>query len=184
VVKGLVISTPLREEVELKDVYEGFTILIESYELRVDLIPLDMLDWLSMYHAKMYYYAKIIILKMINDDKFKFKNERNVMFNGLILMMTARKLIWKRCEDFLAYVKDVYKRGNELKDIPTIWEYPNVFPKELPGLLYRQEIKETIEVMPSTAPISQALYRIALIELVELKVQLKELLEKKVHMTQ
>jgi hypothetical protein len=38
--------------------------------------------------------------------------------------------------------------------------------------------------MPSTAPISQALYRIALIELVELKVQLKELLEKKVHMTQ
>jgi len=93
VVKGFVISTPLREEVELKDVYEGFTILIESYELRVDLIPLDMLDWLSMYHAKMYYYAKIIILKMINDDKFKFKNERNVMFNGLILMMTARKLI-------------------------------------------------------------------------------------------
>lgn len=121
--KGLVISTPSREEVEIEDVYEGFTILIESYELKVDLIPLDMLDfdiilginWLSMYHAKMDCYAKIIILKMTNNDKVKLKKERNMMFNGLILMMTARKLIRKRCEDFIAYVKDVYKRGNELK---------------------------------------------------------------------
>jgi hypothetical protein len=121
--KGLVISTPSREEVEIEDVYEGFTILIESYELKVDLIPLDMLDfdiilginWLSMYIAKMDCYAKIIILKMTNNDKVKLKKERNMMFNGLILMMTARKLIRKRCEDFIAYVKDVYKRGNELK---------------------------------------------------------------------
>lgn len=121
--KGLVISTPSREEVEIEDVYEGFTILIESYELKVDLIPLDMLDfdiilginWLCMYHAKMDCYAKIIILKMTNNDKVKLKKERNMMFNGLILMMTARKLIRKRCEDFIAYVKDVYKRGNELK---------------------------------------------------------------------
>jgi hypothetical protein len=121
--KGLVISTPSREEVEIEDVYEGFTILIESCELKVDLIPLDMLDfdiilginWLSMYHAKMDCYAKIIILKMTNNDKVKLKKERNMMFNGLILMMTARKLIRKRCEDFIAYVKDVYKRGNELK---------------------------------------------------------------------
>lgn len=121
--KGLVISTPSREEVEIEDVYEGFTNLIESYELKVDLIPLDMLDfdiilginWLSMYHAKMDCYAKIIILKMTNNDKVKLKKERNMMFNGLILMMTARKLIRKRCEDFIAYVKDVYKRGNELK---------------------------------------------------------------------
>jgi hypothetical protein len=68
-----------------------------------------------MYHAKMDCYAKIIILKMTNNDKVKLKKERNMMFNGLILMMTARKLIRKRCEDFIAYVKDVYKRGNELK---------------------------------------------------------------------
>jgi hypothetical protein len=114
-VRELFINTPLGEEVEIEDVYEGFTILIKDYELKVDLIALNMLDFdiilemgcLSMYLAKMDCYAKIIILRMSNSGEVEFTGERNTVFNRLISMMTTRKLIIKWCEVFLAYLKDV-----------------------------------------------------------------------------
>jgi hypothetical protein len=114
-VRELFISTPLGEEVEIEDVYEGFTILIKDYKLRVDLIALNMLDFdiileigcLSMYLAKMDCYAKIIIFRMSNGGEVEFTGERNAVFNRLISMMTTRKLIIKWCKVFLAYLKDV-----------------------------------------------------------------------------
>jgi hypothetical protein len=123
-VRELFISTPLGEEVEIEDVYEGFIILIKDYKLRVDLIALNMLDFdiileigcLSMYLTKMDCYAKIIILRMSNGGEVEFTGgERNVVFNRLISMMTTRKLIIKWCEVFLAYLKDVQNRGKKFK---------------------------------------------------------------------
>ena len=81
--KRLVIITPLGEEVEVYEVYEGYTILKGGYELRVDLVPLDMfdfdiilgMDWLSMYHVKMDCYNKVIILLMPNEDEVIFRGE-------------------------------------------------------------------------------------------------------------
>ena len=57
-------------------------------------------------------------------------------------------------------------------------EYPDVFPNELLELPPPRDIGLTIELKPSTAPISRAPYRMALAELKELKVQLQELLDK------
>ena len=57
-------------------------------------------------------------------------------------------------------------------------EYVSVFPKDLPGLPPDREIVFSIELMPGTAPISRAPYRLAPAELKELKVQLEEMIEK------
>ena len=46
---------------------------------------------------------------------------------------------------------------------------------ELPGLPLDWEIEFTIELVPDTTPISKAPYRMAPLELKELKVQLQEL---------
>jgi hypothetical protein len=81
--KRSVISTTLGEEVEVDKVYEGCTILIGGYELRVDLVPLDMfdfdiilgMDWLSVYHVKMDCYNKVVILLMPNEDEVIFRGE-------------------------------------------------------------------------------------------------------------
>src|SRR5262249_34899281 len=56
--------------------------------------------------------------------------------------------------------------------------FPDVFPEELPGLPPEREIEFEIEVLPGTAPISKAPYRMAPLELRELRVQLQELLDK------
>ena len=53
-----------------------------------------------------------------------------------------------------------------------------MFPEDLPGLPSDRNLKFAIEVIPGTAPISKAPYRMAPMELAELKKQLQEYLDK------
>ncbi|RVW84176.1 Retrovirus-related Pol polyprotein from transposon 17.6, partial [Vitis vinifera] len=66
----------------------------------------------------------------------------------------------------------------KLEDIPIVREYPDVFPEDLPGLPPEREVEFTIDLVPGTGPMSKAPYRMAPVELKELKVQLQELLDK------
>ena len=59
-----------------------------------------------------------------------------------------------------------------------VYEFPNVFPKDLPGLPLDRDVEFTIELEPSTAPISWCSYCMAPKELAEMKKQLEELLQK------
>ncbi|GKC18919.1 hypothetical protein Tco_1021069 [Tanacetum coccineum] len=68
--------------------------------------------------------------------------------------------------------------GPRLESHPVVQNFPNVFPDELPGLPPEREVEFTIELIPSAQPISKAPYRMALVELKELKDQLQELLER------
>ena len=51
-------------------------------------------------------------------------------------------------------------------------EFLDVFPEDLPGLPPDRDVEFAIEVIPNTAPISKAPYRMASVELAELKKQL------------
>ena len=67
---------------------------------------------------------------------------------------------------------------SELNKVPVVCEFPDVFPEELPGMPPDREIEFSIELAPGTTPIYKKPYRMAPSELVELKKQIKELLEK------
>nr|GEZ45495.1 DNA/RNA polymerases superfamily protein [Tanacetum cinerariifolium] len=56
-------------------------------------------------------------------------------------------------------------------------EFPDVFPDELPGIPPVREVEFNIEHIPGAEPISKAPYRMAPVELKELKDQLQELLD-------
>jgi hypothetical protein len=66
----------------------------------------------------------------------------------------------------------------EIKDIPVVCEFPNVFPEDLPGLPPKRDVEFVIGLKPGTAPISRRSYRMPPNELAELKIQLQDLLEK------
>ena len=66
----------------------------------------------------------------------------------------------------------------EIRDIPVVYEFPNVFPEDLPGLPHDRDVQFNIELQPRTAPISQRAYRMPPKKLAELKTQLQELIEK------
>ncbi|XP_073363175.1 uncharacterized protein [Aegilops tauschii subsp. strangulata] len=66
----------------------------------------------------------------------------------------------------------------ELDLIPVVSEFPDVFPKELPGMPPDQELEFAINLVPGTALLYKKYYRIPSSELVELKKQLDEMLQK------
>jgi hypothetical protein len=65
------------------------------------------------------------------------------------------------------------KESNPIEAIRIVSEFPDVFPEELPGMPL-----DRIELIPGTTPISKRAYRVSGLELVELKKQIDELLEK------
>jgi hypothetical protein len=70
------------------------------------------------------------------------------------------------------------KLGCRIEEIPIVREFVDVFLEELPGIPLDREIEFTIDLLPNTAPISKAAYKMAPLELNELKDQLQELLDK------
>jgi hypothetical protein len=60
-------------------------------------------------------------------------------------------------------------------NICVVRDFPDVFPKELPGMPPEREVEFVIDLLPGTAPISKCPYQMSVEELQELKKQLTEL---------
>ena len=69
-------------------------------------------------------------------------------------------------------------QATTLCDIPVVYEFPDVFLDELPGLPPDRDVEFKIELVPGTAPISRRPYMMPTNELAKLKIQLQELLDK------
>jgi hypothetical protein len=65
-----------------------------------------------------------------------------------------------------------------LEDIHVVHEFPDVFPDDLLGMPPERVIEFKIKLQPVTAPISKVPYKMSREELAELKIQLKDLLDK------
>jgi hypothetical protein len=70
------------------------------------------------------------------------------------------------------------KEADPLEIIKVVSKFPDVFPKDLPGMPPERKVEFVIELLPCTALISKRAYRVSGPELVELKKQIDELLEK------
>jgi hypothetical protein len=66
----------------------------------------------------------------------------------------------------------------KLEDILVVQEFPDVFPNDLPGMPPERAIEFKIKLQPGTAAIAKAPYKMSPVELVELKIQLQDLLDK------
>ena len=121
---------------------------------------------------------KIVTLRTPNEDEVTFIDEKSNHLSNVISAATVRTMVRKGCEAYLAYAIDTEKARPSVFDIPTVSDFPDMFPKELPGLPPQREIEFTIDVVPCATPASITSYQMAPIELKELKLQLQELLEK------
>ncbi|GJS42782.1 hypothetical protein Tco_0567825 [Tanacetum coccineum] len=72
------------------------------------------------------------------------------------------------------------KKSNKkrLEDIPVVREFPEVFPKDLPGLPPVRQVEFQINLIPGAAPVARAPYRLAPLEMQELSDQLQELADR------
>ncbi|KAA0041175.1 Transposon Ty3-G Gag-Pol polyprotein [Cucumis melo var. makuwa] len=98
-----------------------------------------------------------------------FRGMRKVVPRSLISVLKAEKLLRKGCITFLAHVVIVQREKLKPEDVPMVKKFLDVFSDDMSGLPPDREIEFTIELLPGTAPISQAPYRMAPSELKELK---------------
>jgi hypothetical protein len=78
------------------------------------------------------------------------------------------------CHQVTAHIEEI----KPSEAINVVSEFPDVFPEELPGMPPERKVEFAIELIPGTTPISKRAYRVSGPELVELKKQIYELLEK------
>ena len=105
-----------------------------------------------------------------------------VVFQGDKDDILPQTVYESRCQGQLAgWLASLTIEDEEIPDLDLPWvvcEYVDVFPDELPRLPSYRDVDFGIELHPGTSPISMTQHRMAPIELQELRVQLKELLDK------
>ncbi|XP_070010240.1 uncharacterized protein [Nicotiana sylvestris] len=180
------VSTPVGESITIVRVYRGCVVTIRGRDTAADLIELGMvdfdvrigIDWLYSCFAKLDCWTRTIRLEFPNEPVIEWKRDTVVTRGRFISYLKAAMMIKKGCIYHLVRVTDTNAEAPSLEFVPVVNEFPDIFPDELPGIPPDTEIDFGIDVIPGTQPISIPPYRMALIELKELKEQLKDLLEK------
>jgi hypothetical protein len=96
-----------------------------------------------------------------------------------ISTLQMRKYCRKGCPLYaIQLLKTIEGDKPSLEDHPTLREYRDVFLEEVPSLPPRRDINFSIELAPGVVPVSRTPYRMSTPELVELKLQLKEMMDK------
>ncbi|GKB76531.1 putative reverse transcriptase domain-containing protein [Tanacetum coccineum] len=145
---------------ETNIVLRGCTLGLLGHPFGIDLMPVELgsfdiiigMDWLAKYHALTVCDEKIVHIPYGDE---------------------------KGCQVYLAQVtskKNEYKSEDKrLEDVPIVREFPEVFPKDLPGLPPGRQVEFQIDLVPGVAPIARAPYRLTPAELQEISTQLQEL---------
>ena len=173
----ILVTNPLDHSVIVNRVYRDCPIKIREYEFLGDLIELSFrefdvilrMDWLSQHRAIVDCKMKRVTLRTPNEDEVTFIGERSNYLSNVISAATAKTMVWKGGESYFAYVIDTVKARPSVSDIPTVSDFLDVFPEELPGFPPHKEIEFAIDVVPGATPASITPYRMAPLELKELE---------------
>ncbi|GJT55453.1 hypothetical protein Tco_0990507 [Tanacetum coccineum] len=143
------------------------------------------MDWLANHHAVIVCDEKIVRIPygdevlIVQGDR-DGKGEKSKL--SIISCTKTQKYIERGCLIFLAQVtkKEIEDKSEEkrLEDVPTVRDFPEVFPKDLPRLPPTRQVKFQIDLVPGSTPVARAPYRLAPSELQELSTQLQELSDK------
>nr|GEX80345.1 hypothetical protein [Tanacetum cinerariifolium] len=116
------------------------------------------MDWLRRHHAVIVCDEKLV--------RVPFRNE-TLVFRG------AESYIERE-----SWLTDDKPERKQVKDVPIVQDFPEVFPEDLPGLPPARPVEFQIDLIPGAAPVARAPYRLAPSEMKELSEQLQELSDK------
>ncbi|GJV97136.1 putative reverse transcriptase domain-containing protein, partial [Tanacetum coccineum] len=81
-------------------------------------------------------------------------------------------------ETLIILVMEKKSYEKRLEDIPVVREFPEVFPKDIPGLPPVRQVEFQINLIPRTTHVARAPYRLTPSEMQELSNQLQELVDR------
>ena len=127
----ILVMNLLGHSVIMNKVYRDCPIRIREYEFLGDLIELSFrefdvilgMDWLSRHQAIVDCKMKRVTLRTPNEDEVTFIGKRSNHLSNVISAATARTLVQKGCEAYLAYVIDTVKARPSVSNIPTVSDF-------------------------------------------------------------
>jgi len=123
------------------------------------------MDWLSANHILINYREKKLLFS--NSEEPELLSSHGVM-----------KEIQDGAQCYMIFARMEVEKEERITVIHVVREFEDVFPEEVPSLPPRREVEFSIDLVPGAGLVSIAPYRMTLAELVELKKQIEDLLEK------
>jgi hypothetical protein len=137
------------------------------------------MDWLATHKDRLDYYHKTLECVSKEGKRITLQRIRKPVLVRRISALQMRRYFRKRCPLFAIQVlKTIEGDKLSLKYHPTLREYRDVFLEEVPGLPLRRDIDFSIELTLGAVPVSRTHYQMSTPELVELKLQLREMMDK------
>ncbi|GJW80226.1 putative reverse transcriptase domain-containing protein [Tanacetum coccineum] len=159
--------------VGLNTIIRGCTLNFLNHPFNIDLMPVELEDQFVIP------IGDTKILTFFGDGS---SNKHGTRLN-IISCTKAQEYLTKGCHVFLANItatKDEDKsKEKRLEDVPVVQEFPEIFPKDLPGIPPTRQVEFRIDWYRCVyTPVARAPYRLAPSEMKELAEQLQELTDK------
>jgi hypothetical protein len=175
------------ESLETTDeIYINCTLTLNDHTFPINLLPMHIgsfdiiagMDWLDPNRAEVMCHEKAVRLKLPNGDQLIVYGNKPAEKLRIISCVKVRKYLQKKYYAFVAQVGDTKEKEKEVKDVAVVRDFPDVFPKDLPGVPPSRQVEFRIDLIPGAAPVAKSPYRLAPSEMQELSSQLQELLDK------
>nr|XP_009765345.1 PREDICTED: uncharacterized protein LOC104216908 [Nicotiana sylvestris] len=184
--KPIEVYTPVGDSIIARCIYRGCPVKVHNRLTAADLVELEMvdfdvimgMDWLESCYATVGCRTKIVSFEFPSKPVLEWKGDVVTPRGMFISYLKAKKIISKGYTYHLVRVKDADAQIPTVQSVPIVNEFPEVFPEDLLGIPPDREIDFGIDLLPGIKSISILPYRMAPAELKELKVQLKDLLDK------
>lgn len=156
-------------------------ITIQGQATQPNLMLFDMLDFdtilgidqLASYCVVLYHYSKTIAFTMPNELLvLVWQGSIYHILISVIYYVQARRLVAICYLVFLAHVYDMSAQAPSISLVLVIYEYLDMFFANFPCLPPKRDVHLTIDLILGTKLIFITLYRMALIELKKINVQL------------
>ena len=106
------------------------------------------MNWLHTCGAKINCEDLKVILKDGKGREICFYRQGEEKSYPLIYAMKASKLLCQGCIGYWCYAINNQLKERKAENIPIVYEFEDVFPKELPGLPPHRKIDFEIELIP------------------------------------
>ncbi|XP_052725916.1 uncharacterized protein LOC128194373 [Vigna angularis] len=181
----LVVSTPAAGEIRTSTVCVRCPIEVEGHKYKVNLICLPLkdlevilgMDWLNTNRILTDCGAKELIFPEEDEEDLGVtlgQLKEDIMEGASCFLIMTHEDREAEAISFERSSNNKHSGGQSVVD-----EFPDVFPDEVPELPPVREVEFTIDLVTTAAPISVQPYRMAPAELVELKKQIEDLMDKK-----
>ncbi|GKA34397.1 putative reverse transcriptase domain-containing protein [Tanacetum coccineum] len=155
-----------RRVVSTNTVLKGCTLNLVNHIFEIDLMPIELgmfdviisMDWLIK-HDTVIVSSKKVLRIPYGNKMLTVESDKSVTRLKVISCIKAHKYVERGCHLFLEHVTENKSKEKRLEDVPVIRDFPEVFPKELPGLppprqlsVQLQKLLEKGFIRPSSSP--------------------------------